>query len=87
LGTALVFEAKLRHQDERVDAPTRALACLRQGGQELFPIRVIAKNRFLPIATIQQMINRAGELDSRFARHDLILGRTTPSSRANLPRF
>jgi hypothetical protein len=77
----------IRHQDERVNSPTRALACLRQGGQKLFPICVVAKNRFLPIATIQQMVDRAGELDSRFARHDLILGRTTPSSRANLPRF
>jgi hypothetical protein len=47
----------------------------------------IAKNRFLPITAIQQMINCAGELDSRLARHLLILLQRKELSRAKLPRF
>jgi hypothetical protein len=59
----------IRHQDERVHTPTRALARLPERGQKLFPIRVIAEDCLLPITAIQQMVNRSGELNSRFARH------------------
>jgi hypothetical protein len=77
----------IRHQDEGVHPPTGALARLSQRSQKLFLIRVIVKNRFLPIAAIQQMINRSGELHSRFARHPLILREPQSSSREDLPRF
>ncbi|HZE56828.1 MAG TPA: hypothetical protein VE031_03135 [Chthoniobacterales bacterium] len=75
------------HQDEGVHPPTSALARLSQRGQKLFAICVIAKDRFLPITAIKQMINCAGELDSRFARHLSILRQLEESSRAKLPRF
>lgn len=58
------------HQDEGMYKPTGALAHLPQRGQKLRARGLITENRFPLVATIQQMINGAGELDACFPRHE-----------------
>ena len=57
------------HQNQRVDAPARPGARFTQGRQESLAIRVIAKDRLPPIATIKHMINRSFKFDTGFSSH------------------
>ena len=42
------------------------------------PIHIILEDRLAPIAAIHQVVDRAGILDSQFARHDRKVTRAAP---------
>ena len=60
-------------------APAGSRAGLAEGIQEAISIMVVAKNFLAPIASIQEVIERAGKLDSRFPGHGPTTSNQTPS--------
>ena len=52
-----------------MDLAIRFGARLGQHVNKALPIRVILEDGFAPVAAIQEVINRAGILDSEFAGH------------------
>jgi hypothetical protein len=57
-------------RDIGMHAPAGSRADLAEGIQETISIMVVAKNFLAPIPSIQEVIERAGKLDSRFPGHD-----------------
>ena len=57
----------IRHQNKGVHPPAGPLARLSQSAEETFPVAVIAKDRFLAISAVKEMISGAGELDAGFS--------------------
>ena len=57
------------HQHERMKEPAGAPACLVQRLKKKLAILVIMKNRFPPVTTVEHVVNRSGELNSRFSGH------------------
>jgi hypothetical protein len=70
-----------------VDTPAGARAGLPERRQEALSIDLIAEDRLLAIAPVQQMINRPGKFHPSFARHGLSLPAARATCPANLPRF
>ncbi len=54
------------HEHEGVHPPVGARARLAQGGKEASSVGIIAKNRFAPVAAIQNVIEGALELHPGF---------------------
>ena len=59
----------IRHQDKCVHAPARAGTNLAERANKTFPIALIAKNRFLPVTAIQQMIDGTGKFHAGLPGH------------------
>ena len=69
----------IRHEDVGVNLPSRLGASLVQCLDEPMPIHIILEDRLAPVAAIHQVVDRAGILDSQFARHDRKVTRAAPS--------
>ena len=65
----------IRHQDKGVNAPARPGAGLPQRREEIFPVLLVAKDRLLPIAPVEHVLERTGKLHTRFPGHPLSLPR------------
>ena len=64
-------------------SPTSALAGLAERAQKRFPVSVVAKDRFAPVSSIKEMIDRTSELYTGFPGHELrqiTLSSALPSS-------
>jgi len=59
----------IAHQAIGMHLPARLLASLGEGLQEPLSILVVGKNRVPAIATIHNVIDRAGVLDAQLASH------------------
>ena len=62
------------HEAERVHLPIRLGARLAQRLDETLPVGVVFEDRFAAIAPIHDVIDRAGILHSKFARHEVERG-------------
>src|ERR1041385_427286 len=59
----------IAHQAISMDLPFSLAACLRQGTQKSFPIKIVTENSLATISAIHNVINRAGIFDSQLSRH------------------
>jgi hypothetical protein len=68
------------HQTTGVNLPVGLRARLGQLGEKQLPIRVVAEDRFPPVAAIHHVINRAGILNAELACYVSKSGRTKEMS-------
>ena len=73
----------VRHEAVSMDLPAGLEAGFAEGVQEPLTIVVIAEDEFAMIAAIQDVVNRAGVLDTKFAGH----ARNSKRQGSNLPKL
>ncbi len=58
------------HETERVNLPIGFGANLRQGGEKLPVIQIIAEDGFAAVAPVHDVVDRAGIFDAQRSGHD-----------------
>ena len=59
----------IRHETIGMDLPTGLAAGLGEGVQKPLTIQVVAENKFATVTAVQDMVNRPGILNAKFACH------------------